>query len=380
MISILLLGLAALFFGWNALYALLWHKKIAVSFSFLQQFVYAGEQTQMTERVENGKRFPIPVLEVAFQVDRGLSFPGDKNVSVSDFTYKRDVFALLGRQRITRTLTVDCQKRGVYQIDRASLTAFSLLQERRFSTELPADASLYVYAARADVSDIMTVCERLMGNLQCAKRLYEDPFAFAAIREYTPTDPIKSINWKASAKTGNLMVNAYESTRTERLWIFLDLEDRGILKQEALIEASISIAASLSQKMIGQGMEVGLCANVAAEQKTPEDPAFLLLKSGEGKEQLSRIEKALAGCKASDKTLPFSCLLAKTADRKKNLWQEENMFLFLSKNTRENETAILDFVGKTRQALWVFPCQKGEEWAASLSPNLRLVRREVEGC
>ena len=51
------------------------------------------------------------------------------------------------------------------------LTAFSMLHRKRFSIEAPADTQLYVYAARTNVSDILVTCERLMGSVQCAKRL-----------------------------------------------------------------------------------------------------------------------------------------------------------------------------------------------------------------
>lgn len=175
MISVLFLGFILLLFLWNLFFAHTWNKKVVVSFAFLQQFVYAGEQAQMTECVENGKKLPLPVLEVAFHIDKGLSFLDCENTNVSDYTYKRDIFALLGKQRITRKLTLHCMKRGYYSIKEADLTTFTLLHERRYSAAYPAQAEVYVYARRTDVSDILSACERLMGNVQCAKRLFEDP-------------------------------------------------------------------------------------------------------------------------------------------------------------------------------------------------------------
>lgn len=371
MISVFFLGLAIVLLAWNVYFALNWNKNIVVSFRFLQQFVYAGEQAQMTECVENGKRLPLPILEVAFHVDKGLSFFDCENTNVSDFTYKRDIFALLGNQRIIRTLSLSCLKRGYYKIEETNLTTFSLLHERRFSTEHPAKAQIYVYAARTDVSDIMSACERLLGNMQCAKRLFEDPFAFASIREYTITDPMKAINWKASAKTGELMVNTWESTLTEKAMIYLDLEDRGILKQETLIEESISIAASLAQKMIGRGMEVGICVNMK-----DETPDHIVLPPAGGKRQLTVIEQMLAKRRIDGKTLPFSDFLNKLTYMVKN--EEDAVMIFISKNAAENAAAIAAHVGNERHAVLVVPFPKNEDCNIVCGENIRLVKREVE--
>ena len=190
MISLYVLGLLLLMVLWNTYYTTHWNRNLAVSLNFVQNYVYAGDQAQMTEQIENHKKLMLPILEVSFHVDKRLMFHDCENTSVSDFTYKRDIFALLGHQRITRKLTLDCTKRGYYRIDESYLTTFSMLHRRSFSISHPTDTELYVYAARVDVSDILVTCERLMGNIQCAKRLYEDPFAFSSIREYTVTDPM----------------------------------------------------------------------------------------------------------------------------------------------------------------------------------------------
>ena len=107
----------------------------------------------------------------------------------------------------------------------------------------------------------MPLCERMLGTLQCAKRLYEDPFAFRTIRDYTTDDPMKAINWKASAKTGTLMVNTFDSALSQKAMLFLDVEDSGILKYQDLVEESISIAASLARRLLRRGIEVGFCFN-----------------------------------------------------------------------------------------------------------------------
>lgn len=375
MISLFILGLLLLMILWNRYYATHWDRNLNVTLNFLQNYAYAGEQAQMTEQIENRKRLMLPVLEVAFHMDRRLTFHDCENTNVSDYVYKRDIFALLGNQRVTRTLTLDCTKRGYYRIDESYLTSFSMLHKRRFSVECPADAELYVYAARTDVSDILIACERLMGSIQCAKRLYEDPFAFSSIREYTVTDPMKTINWKASARTGDLMVNTFESTLTERVMICLDIEDSGILKYEYLVEESVSIASSLAQKLIARGMEVGICINESAHADTPDqyqsDSDAILIEPAGGKKQLNDIERILAKCGNNEKVIPFAEFTSFDLS-------EDTVIIVISKNAALYRSAIENYIGKGRQAIWVIPFTRGDICSVNTSNNIHLIKREVE--
>lgn len=381
MISLFFIGLLLLTSLWNLYYAKHWAANLVVSLDFLQNCAYTGERVEMTEQIENRKKMMLPILEVGFHMDKNLSFYDCENTSVSDFTYKRDIFALLGRQRVIRKLSLDCRKRGYYRIDKSDLTTFSMLHRRRLSIECPASTELYVYAARTDVSDILVACERLMGSLQCAKRLYEDPFAFSSIREYTVTDPMNTINWKASARTGELMVNTFESTLTEKVMIYLDMEDSGILKYEHLTEESVSVAASLTQKLIGRGMEVGLCVN--------SQTSFTYVEPSTGGKHLTDIERTLSCCKSEGNVLPFTTLLAPQTGKGTHSIQtddetpafpappEDAIVIFISKNALQNKAAIEQFAGGSQQAVWVIPYTRGETCNITKSNNIHICKREV---
>lgn len=383
MISLFFLGFLLLTLLWNLYYAKHWHKNLMITFNFLQNFVYAGDQAEMTEQIENRKKLVLPILEVAFHVDKDLAFHDCENTTVSDFTYKRDIFALLGNQRITRKLTLNCTHRGYYRIDKFYLTSFSMLHRRRFSMEFPTGAELYVYAARTDISDILVTCQRLMGSVQCTKRLFEDPFAYASIREYTVTDPMKAINWKASARTGDLMVNTFESTHMEKVMIFLDVEDSGILKYEYLTEYAISVAASLSRKMIARGMEVGLYTNIISNSPINVNdtasptikgnmPPHTYLAPASGKKQLSDIERLLARHKANSNIAPFPSILDSFTGQ-----TEDSVLIFISPNTLNNQPAIETFVGREQQAVWIVPHPVTKACDMHPAGNIHLIKRGV---
>ena len=66
---------------------------------------------------------------------------------------------------------------------------------------------MYVYPRQVDTARIQMICRAVSGMVLSRNRLYEDPFEFSGIRDYRKEDPMNRINWKSSARMGDLMVN-----------------------------------------------------------------------------------------------------------------------------------------------------------------------------
>ncbi len=357
---------------WNLYYKHFWAKNITVLLRFETDALYAGEETKLYEVIENRGAMPVPVLEVGFHTRKVLDLAGADNTNVSDYIYKRDIFAVLGRQKITREIPLKCTRRGHYEIREAELATHSLLYRKRLGKELESNAAIYVYPRMANVSDIMPLCERMLGTLQCAKRLYEDPFAFRTIRDYTTDDPMKAINWKASAKTGTLMVNTFDSALSQKAMLFLDVEDSGILKYQDLVEESISIAASLARRLLRRGIEVGFCFNgsTAAGQESGFAPT-------NKKEMLIRMERILAEYQTVNGAHPFG------AELNKYSVPADTLLIFITKNL---SLALFDAIKRRAgesQTILVCPVYRGEALQGEFShikssKNVRILVREVD--
>ena len=375
MIIILLLGILAVSALWEICYKHRWSKEITVKLWFETDAVYAGQQTRLYEVIENRKVMPVPVLEVGFHTRKELVFVDVDNTNVSDYCYKRDVFSVLGRQKITRELPVRCTKRGKYIASDADIMTHTLLCRRRYSKGIGTEAVLYVYPKMTQVSEIMTVCESMLGTLQCAKRLYEDPFAFRSIRDYTMDDPMKSINWKASARTGALMVNTFDSVRSQKAMIFLDVEDRGILRYEDLVEESIALAATLMRRLLRQHIEVGFVYNGDSRQVfLPEN----------NKRNLIIFERMLAEYDKEQDTESFARLLQRlfADDFAKKPLSPDTLCLFITKNLNEPLFEQIRASAGEHQTLIVAPVYRGEKAAWSSAAvksreNIQILVKEV---
>jgi hypothetical protein len=249
-----------------------WRRGLDVSVFFSSSGIFEGESSTLKEVVTNSKHLPIVAVSVRLAFSRNLEFvrAAKENSGVSDQTYKRDIFSLLPMQKITRTLTFVGKKRGYYAIANADVSAYDYFFHKGYYAAFPQSAHLYVYPKPVDTDRIRLVSRAISGMMVSRNRLFPDPFAFSGIREYRRDDPMNRINWKASARTGELMVNQFDATTEYHVTILLDLDDPYILKHEALLEESIRITAGLAAQLVQAKMPVRVRSNCAQAVPAPD--------------------------------------------------------------------------------------------------------------
>ncbi len=368
MIAAVIAAVLAVIAAWELYFRKNWLKGVSVDVRFQESAVYRGDELHLTEIIENRKRMPLFIFEAAFRTQKGLKFidAEEENVTESDYIYKRDVFSLLGRERITRKYRLLGVKRGLYTISQADCHAVSLPLGRRLACDLDLRDSVYVYAGKTDIRGILSEITSIMGETESARRVFEDPFAFAQIREYMPSDPLKNVNWKATAKAGGLMVNTFASVRSERIRIYLDVEDRNIRRQQALIEEAVSCAACLCRSLLGKGHAVSLCVNAETEDGRP-----FVLEEARGKTRLKTIEQFLTTDFSKCAVTDFPALLSGSVSR-------EEIPVILSKNdSAAVYEAACELTKNGLPGIWIVLKERGEPAGFAPTETLRIVRREA---
>lgn len=95
-----------------------------------------------------------------------------------------------------------------------------------------------------------------------AARLPGPGVEFFGVQPYSPGDPLRWINWKASARhPGALFINQFEQERVIDVGLIVDARWRsnaGLDPQESAFPYSIQAAASLAELLLAQGNRVGL--------------------------------------------------------------------------------------------------------------------------
>lgn len=366
MMVLLLAGVGAAFLLQKYFFEKNWHKKLEIQVEFEEHFAYEGDVSTLKEEISNGKKLPLPAVEVRLSMDRSLKFHGDsrENSDVTDQSYRRDMFALSSNQKIIRRLSFVCEKRGFYRIDKAGFVGYDFFFGGDYYREHELLTELYVYPKPVNVNRIKPLCQAVSGMILTQNRLYPDPFEFAGIREYRTTDPMNHINWKASAGNGKLMVNQFDSTTSIQVCIILDVGDEGILKYEELTEEGIRITASLAAKMVRQNMEIEVVSNGMPRMH---------LKPGAG--QTNMLYRELACIDISLQTEGISGVITEESRRKGT----ECVYVLISHNQDDATVqAAMNLACGGRSVLWVLPVSPLAGRIIGEVPGVQIMEWEAE--
>ncbi len=369
MIRIIGIGLAAflLLVLEQRLYRRLWSKGLYVTIRFGRDSLFEGEESSLLEIVENRKRLPLSMLKVKFQTSRSLLFETGDGSRTTDQYYRNDVFQIGGGEKVTRTLSFTGGKRGYYRIDSCDLVASDLFLTAQMVETLPERAFVYVYPRPFDSREFRQSLQQLNGEVLTRRHLLEDPFEYRGIREYQPFDDMRSVNWKATAKTGGLKVNQKNYTSLKAVRVFLNLEDTGILKKTDCVEGSLRIAAGLCEYFLSQGMQVS-CHGNSLDMLTGEP---LTLDASAGTGQMTAVYRALARTD-TEEILPFVELWSD-----KLLHEAEGtVTCIVSPNQYEDFVELLEqYQDAGGEYLWFYPVwESGEpKLPEKLSSHIRVL-------
>jgi uncharacterized protein (DUF58 family) len=125
------------------------------------------------------------------------------------------------------------------------------------SRRVKLDRELLVYPALLQSEDFLEMLPMIMGEYPTMQpgrgtELYR-------IREHTPKDPARFVDWKAAAKTGSLKVREFAREDERRLRIIFDNAAPGAVSPDAY-ENGVSVAASLAWHFTGEGVDLSYAA------------------------------------------------------------------------------------------------------------------------
>jgi hypothetical protein len=236
-------------------------KNVQAELKFNLPGIFQGEKAELVEVFLNKKLMPLWWVGVKFAVSRYLVFEEERNENEGNDNYRKDMFFLMPYEKVRKKFTITGARRGYYIIANAELNSSDLFGVYRVIRSFPCSAQIYVYPKLISEEEIDIQFKRMSGEILTKRHLLEDPFQLRGIREYQPYDSLKTVNWNATAKSGELKVNQYDFTASQKVMIFLNIERYNAWDPEKIVEESISLAASLVTRYIKLGMQVELVSN-----------------------------------------------------------------------------------------------------------------------
>lgn len=370
-VAAIIIGALLASFILTAVYKKMWEKNLEIEVKFKEEAVPEGADSELAETITNRKWMFLPFLQVGFQTHKTLEFGEEENVSVSDLCYKRDVFSVGGYQKITRTIPFHCTKRGYFEIDSADLITRSPLLTKKYHKAEKQNTYIYVYPKLIKDALMDIVFQKIMGEMQAKKNIYEDPFEFRGIREYQSTDPMSKINWKASARSDEWMVNLYGSTNAQEIILLLDLEDETAWKYDDIHEQQISLAATLTARFTEAGIPVSLITN----GKDIKLDSALRLEAGTGKQQLLNVNRGLARIDLLKEPVSMEKLLK---EERTHMTHIQKTYVMISKNQRSGVYEMFqELLCQGAAGFWISTRYDDMDWKLPKYGNIPVIDWEV---
>lgn len=247
----------------NYAYKKFWQEGLDIDIKFSAKEAFEGDGLFLEQVLVNRKILPLPWVLTRFRLSRHLVFEGYED-NVSDFQNQGALFAVMMYQSIRRKTGFVCGRRGYYRLRDVRVTCNNLLHTQRFVRDVDCFTELTVFPKiLEDYEELEMVYKALDAAMLSNSLINPDPFEFKGIREYHPTDPLRNVNFKASAVAQQLMVNIHAPTASKRLEIVLNVEYYRKYPNFELYEQAIRLAATVAERYIGEDVKVGFYTNGA---------------------------------------------------------------------------------------------------------------------
>ena len=260
-----------------------------------QPRVFIDEETSMTISVVNRKPLPLGKLSVVDEVPDEIEV-ADAKMAVSSSPNSKIIMhstSLAWYERIRWEYRIKGNRRGYYKIGPARMESGDLFGF--FESHSPIDRNDYllVYPKVVPLPELGMPAARPLGETRGGIRIFQDESRPSGLREYNVGDPMKIVDWKATARMQSLQVRTFEpsSAFTVILVVLVETSERtweGYSPKN--LERVITSAASVASYAAEQQYSVGLFSNgtpILADRPMRLDPAS-------NPEQLTVILEALA--------------------------------------------------------------------------------------
>ena len=253
-----------------------------------------GEDVWLTVRVTNRKLLPLTWLQVEDQVPARLDI---ERATIThgprqSLAYLTSLLSMLPYEQVVRRYRVRCRQRGLFEFGPSRLVSGDLLARSSRSTRNEKVDPLLIYPKLLDLIVAPPRSRRMVGRRAADRLIVTDPSRTVGVRRYQTGDPLRHVEWRASARSQELLVRVFEPTTDLALAVFLDFLVPGFgagnLYPDQL-EFVISVAASLARWALDRRFRVGLVGNGSGL-----GVGGVRVPVGDGPEQLVHILEALA--------------------------------------------------------------------------------------
>lgn len=228
-----------------------------------QQRVFIGEEFTIQITLTNKK--PLPLGKVSVEDD----FPESIEVADADMVLSpypetntmRHATSMAWYDRVRWEYTAKCSRRGYFRLGPVRIESGDLFGFFNSEATLRDRGYVLVYPKVYSLEELGIPSARPLGDTKGGIRIFEDYSRPMGIRDYQRGDPLKIVDWKATARMDSLQVRTYEpsSSITVTLVVAVDTAARywegySSINLERVITAAASFASYAHERQYSLGL------------------------------------------------------------------------------------------------------------------------------
>ena len=208
-----------------------------------------GESVTLTVHVEAQRS--VERLELLLALPGGLEVTEGANPLI---------VRLEGGSERTFEFELRCARWGAYLPGRIVVRARDRIALHVHEAEFDRRSPLKVYPQPESLRELVRPLETQVFAGNEVARVKGDGIEFADLRPFVPGDRIRRINWRASARHNELVVNELHPERNSDVVLFLDSFAEARSETRGTLDLTVRAAAALTERYLAQKNRVGLVA------------------------------------------------------------------------------------------------------------------------
>ena len=167
------------------------------------------------------------------------------------------VIRLTDGERRSLTYRLHCARWGGFRVGRVYFRTEDAFGLYRHETAVDRRLPLKVYPSEEFVRTLLRPVETQVFSGNHVARQKGEGIEFADLRPFVPGDRIRHVNWRASARRGELWVNEHHAERNADVVIFLDSFAEARRGDRSTLDPALRAAGSLASRYLQQKDRVG---------------------------------------------------------------------------------------------------------------------------
>ncbi len=238
-----------------------WTEALSATRTMSAQEIEVGEQIQVQLRLDNGDSLSILWVLVEDVLPQPALVGPPPALKIVGSRLRICSVPAQASRVLAYQLTA--LRRGYFQIGPAIAETGDLFGLHRRFRSLTKPSFLLVLPKLIPLAGYDIASRRPVGEVNVTYRLLEDPTMIAGIRQYQHGDPLRSVHWRATARTGQLQCKQYQPTSVAGATVVLDLHRHSNPDHHEPVRSDLAVtaAASICHTLMLMQQQFGIISN-----------------------------------------------------------------------------------------------------------------------